>query len=188
MENRIKLGHNSKAFLEAVKNNKAKFEAGENIIDYINTIVGKSGSLKVEDALNDSLKYIRLHFYNVHANSVPSFVKKDKAIDLSDYNETDFIKLVTIYNSINAVAPIDKGKLTHMQPKETDFDLFLDASKKEEYEALKTLLDSANKLTDCKTTYFILDHVRNSVQNRAKFSIREDYTRMLVVNDDFFVG
>lgn len=185
---KIKLGHNTKGFSEATKNNKEKFDAAENIINYINAIVGKSGSFKIEEALSDPMKYIRGYFYDVHASTIPSFVKKDKAIDLSDYNETDFKKLVDIYNKIDAMHPIEKGKLTHIEALKSDFDLFLNEAKKEEYEALKSFIDSANKLQTFKTTYFSLDQARNAIGTRAKFNIDSEYNRTLVVDNDYFIG
>jgi len=183
---RLKLGHDTKRYNDAVKSNQAKFDAGTDVINYINEIVGKSGALKIEDALAEPMSYIRLHFYNVHANSIPMFVKKDKAIDLSDYSEREFSTIVDKYISIDAVPPIQNGKIAHIQVKETDFDSFLAESKREKYELLEQLCEVTNKLSEINAIN--VAHVYTSVGTNLKFNVSPDtHKKFITINEEYFI-
>lgn len=185
---KIKLFNDTEEYSKAIKDSKAKFEVAQQMVNYIFEIAPYSEKFNLELALTEPTKYIRTYFVEIYNTSIPDFVARNQAIDLSLYSETKLTALSNKYNEINGVPPVDaKGKLKHIEPKESDFDKFLDESRIKEYELVKQICDSANDLKALQTSYFNLNHIATSFGYRVKVKGDDTYNNYLEPRAEMFV-
>jgi hypothetical protein len=139
------------------------------MLDYVFQIVPKTEHFNLYECLQNPTEYIRTYFYKVYEASIPGYVAKGNAIDLSLYSLKKLQALNEQYKSIDSEHPMcSKGlNLKQTAIKLQDFDVYLPESKRVEFELVNTILDAATELTKLKTNYFDVRILAGSLHTKV---------------------
>jgi hypothetical protein len=170
MTDKIKLYNDTEGYSLEVEKSILKFKYAEAMLEYIFQIVPKSEEhFNLYECLQNPTEYIRHYFAKVYEASIPGYVAKENAIDLSLYSLKKMEALNQDYQSIDSKDPIcSKGlNLKQTAIKVEDFDVYLPKSKIEEFKLVNTILDAATELTKLKTNYFDVRILAGSLHTKV---------------------
>jgi hypothetical protein len=171
MTDKIKLYTDTDRYNLEVENSKLKFQYAEAMLDYIFEIVPRSQEhFNLYECLQNPTEYIRHYFAKVYEASIPGYVAKENAIDLSLYSLKKMEALNQEYQSIDSKVPICSKGLNLKQTviRLQDFDVYLPESKRVEFELVNTILDAATELTKLKTNYFNVRILARSLHTKVE--------------------
>jgi hypothetical protein len=171
MTDKIKLYTDTDRYNLEIENSKLKFKYAEAMLEYIFQIVPKSEEhFNLYECLQNPTEYIRHYFSKVYEASIPGYVAKENAIDLSLYSLKKLQALNEQYKSIDSEHPMcSKGlNLKQTAIKLQDFDVYLPESKRVEFELVNTILDAATELTKLKTNYFDVRILAGSLHTKVE--------------------
>jgi hypothetical protein len=169
MTDKIKLYNDIDRYNLEIENSKLKFQYAEAMLDYVFQIVPKTEHFNLYECLQNPTEYIRHYFYKVYEASIPGYVAKGNAIELSLYSLKKLQALNEQYKSIDSEHPMcSKGlNLKQTAIKLQDFDVYLPESKRVEFELVNTILDAATELTKLKTNYFDVRILAGSLHTKV---------------------
>jgi hypothetical protein len=174
MTDKIKLYNDINRYNIEIENSKLKFQYAEAMLEYIFQIVPRSQEhFNLYECLQNPTEYIRHYFAKVYEASIPGYVAKENAIDLSLYSLKKLQALNEQYKSIDSEHPMCSKRLNLKQTaiKVEDFDVYLPKSKIEEFKLVNTILDAATRLNELKTNYFdvriLAGSLHTKVENRV---------------------
>jgi hypothetical protein len=173
MTDKIKLYNDIDRYNLEIENSILKFKYAEAMLEYIFQIAPKTEHFNLYECLQNPTEYIRTYFYKVYEASIPGYVAKENAIDLSLYSLKKLQALNEQYKSIDSEHPMCSKRLNLKQKaiRLQDFDVYLPESKREEYGLVKAILDAATELTKLKTNYFhvriLAGSLRTKVENKV---------------------
>jgi hypothetical protein len=165
----IKLYTDTDRYNLEIENSKLKFQHAEAMLEYIFQIVPKTEHFNLYECLQNPTEYIRTYFARVYGPSIPEYVAKGNAINLSLYSLKKLQALNEQYQSIDSKDPICSKNLSLKQTaiKLQDFDVYLPESKRVEFELVNTILDAATELTKLKTNYFDVRILAGSLHTKV---------------------
>jgi hypothetical protein len=166
----IKLYTDKDRYNLEVEKSVLKLKSAEAMLEYIFQIVPRSQEhFNLYECLQNPTEYIRTYFYKVYEASIPGYVAKGNAIDLSSYSLKKMEALNKEYQSIDSKDPIcSKGlNLKQTAIKVEDFDVYLPKSKIEEFKLVNTILDAGTRLNELKTNYFDVRILAGSLHTKV---------------------
>jgi hypothetical protein len=165
----IKLYNDTDRYDLEVENSILKFKYAEAMLEYIFEIVPKTEHFNLYECLQNPTEYIRTYFARVYGPSIPEYVAKGNAINLSSYSLKKLQALNEQYQSIDSKDPICSKGLNLKQTviRLQDFDVYLPESKRVEFELVNTILDAATELTKLKTNYFDVRILAGSLHTKV---------------------
>jgi hypothetical protein len=166
----IKLYTDKDRYNLEVEKSILKLKSAEAMLEYIFEIVPKTEHFNLYECLQNPTEYIRHYFAKVYEASIPGYVAKENAIDLSLYSLKKMEALNQEYQSIDSKVPICSKGLNLKQTviRLQDFDVYLPESKRVEFELVNTILDAATELTKLKTNYFNVRILAGSLHTKVE--------------------
>jgi hypothetical protein len=165
----IKLYTDKDRYNLEVEKSILKLKSAEAMLEYIFEIVPKTEHFNLYECLQNPTEYIRHYFAKVYEASIPGYVAKENAIDLSLYSLKKLQALNEQYKSIDSEHPMcSKGlNLKQTAIKVEDFDVYLPKGKIEEFKLVNTILDAATRLNELKTNYFDVRILAGSLHTKV---------------------
>jgi hypothetical protein len=170
MTDKIKLYTDKDRYDLEVENSILKLKSAEAMLEYIFQIVPRSQEhFNLYECLQNPTEYIRTYFYKVYEASIPGYVAKGNAIDLSLYSLKKMEALNQEYQSIDSEHPMCSKGLNLKQTviRLQDFDVYLPESKRQEFNLVNTILDAGTRLNELKTNYFDVRILAGSLHTKV---------------------